>query len=212
MNIPASKGVFVKVFRPISTNAEKLHKGTPPKNYNFVQKCRPPGEGRPFGCRLHDFSEGGLGLLLLGETPDDVLPGDDADEAVEIVHHRDKILADDGVQQLVHGGGDADGGVFPEDVPDVEPFQLLHGAGTRGAFVRQKPPEEIPLADGAYILALAVDDGDGAAAVMPELFQALAYGVVVVQVGDAMLRRQKVSDIHNDASFLMGRRAGPPGS
>ena len=35
---------------------------------------------------MHDFSEGGLGLLLLGETPDDVLPGDDADEAVEIVH------------------------------------------------------------------------------------------------------------------------------
>ena len=212
MNIPASKGVFVKVFRPVSANAEKPHKGSLFKKQNFVQKYRPPGEGRPFGSRLHDFSEGGRGPLLLGETPDNVLPGDDADEAVQIVHHRDKILADDGVQQLVHGGGDADGGVLPENIPDVEPFQLLHGAGTGGAFVGQKPPEEVPLADGAYVPPLAVDDGDGAAAVMPELFQALAYGVVVVQVGDAMLRRQKVSDIHNDASFLMGRRAGPPGS
>lgn len=212
MNIPASKGVFVKVFRPISADAEKLHKDAPSKKRNFVQKYRPPGEGRPFGSRLHDFSEGGSGLLLLGEAADDVLAGDDADETVQIVHHRDKILADDGVQQLIHGGGDADGGIFPENVPDVKPFQLLHGAGAGSAFVGQKPPEKIPLADGAHILSLAVDDGDGAAAVMPELFQALADGVVVEEVGDAMLWRQKVSDIHSDASFLMGRRAGPPGS
>ena len=51
---------------------------------------------------------------------------------------------------------------------------------------------------------------DGAAAVVPELLQPLAHGAVVVQVGDAMLWRQKVSNVHGDASFLMGR-GDPPG-
>jgi hypothetical protein len=79
----------------------------------------------------------------------------------------------------------------------VKPLQLLHGAGTRGTLVREKPPEEVSLADGAHILALAVNDGDGAAAVMPELFQALADGVVIVQISDAMFWCQKVSNIHD---------------
>lgn len=155
---------------------------------------------------LYDFPESRRDSLFLCQTADDVLTGDDADEAVQIVHYGNEVVPDDGIQQLINGSGDADGGIFPEDIPDVEPLQLFHGAGTGGSLVRQKPPEEISLADGAYVLAFAVDNGDGAAAMVPELFQTLADGVVVIQVGDALLRRQEISNIHSDASFLLGRR------
>lgn len=187
-----------------------MHKARLFKNRNIVQKIQAAPERAALSERLNDFPKGRGGPFLLGETADDVLPGDDADEAVQVVHHGDEVVPDDGFQQLIQGGGDADGGVLPEDVPDVEPFQLLGGAGTGEALVGEEPPEEVPLADGAHILALAVDDRDGAAAVVPELLQALAHGAVVVQVGDAMLWRQKVSNVHGDASFLMGR-GDPPG-
>lgn len=192
---------------------EDLHKELSFQRRNFIKKDRPLGEAACFQRFIsYDFSESRRGLLLFGQTADDVLTGDDANEAVQIVHHGNEVVPDDGVQQLVHRGGDADGGILPEDIPDVKPLQLLHGAGAGSSLVGQEPPEKISLADGAHVLALAVDDGDGAAAMVPELLQTLPDGVVVEQVGDAVLRRQKISDIHNEASFLMGRRADPPGS
>lgn len=155
---------------------------------------------------LYDFPEDGGGFFLFGQTADDVLTGDNANEAVQIIHYGDKVVADDRVQQLADGGGDTDGGIFPENIPDVEALKLLHGAGI--TLIGKQPPEKVSFTDGAYVLALAVDDGYSAAAVVPEFFQPLAHGVVVVQIGDAMLRCQKVSNVHSDASFLM---AGGPG-
>ena len=181
-------------------------------NKEACAKKRAAQKGRPAAMRLYNFSQGRRGSLLLSKTPDNVLPGDNADETVQIVHHRDKVVPDDGVQQLVHRGGNADGRIFPENVPDMEPFQLLQGAGAGVALAGQEPPEEVPLADGAHILPLAVDDGDGAAAMVAEFLQSLAHGVVVEQISDAVFWRQKISDIHSDASFLMSRQAGPPGS
>jgi len=116
-------------------------------------------------------------------------------------------MADDGVQQLVQGGGDADGWVFPENVPDAEPLQLFDGAWARGVLVGEEPPEKIPLADGAYVPAFAVDDRHGTAAMVPELFQALAHRAVVVEESHTVLRRQEISNIHNNASFLAGGSA-----
>lgn len=48
--------------------------------------CWPPG------CGLYDLSQGLRGILLLREVADDVLPGDDADEAAAVVHHGDEVL------------------------------------------------------------------------------------------------------------------------
>jgi len=162
------------------------------------------------GKTLYDLSECGKCRLFARQMTDDILAGDDPDEAVQVIHHGDEVLTDDAVQELVQGGGDADGGVFPEDIPDVEPLQFLDGE-IGCAFVGKEPPEEISLADSAHILSPAVDDGDGAAPVVPELLQPLAQGVVVVEVGDTVFGGQQISNIHSRASFLL-RRGSPPGS
>lgn len=169
-----------------------------------LERTQATRQGRPVSACLYNFPERRYGLFFLGKAADDVLPGDDADKAVQVIHYGDEIVADNGVQQFIQRGGYADGGIFPKNVTDMEPFQFLGGAGARGAFVGQEPPEKISFTDGTHILSSAVDDGDGATAMVPEFFQALAHGIVVVQIGDAVLRRQKVSNIHNDASFLMG--------
>ena len=79
--------------------------------------------------------------------------------------------------------------------------RLFHG----GIVGVQQSPEEISLADSAHIPAVPGDDGDGGIAVVPHLFQSLTEGAVIVQIGDAVLREQKISYVHFAASFL---RAG----
>lgn len=158
---------------------------------------------------LYDLPQVRRDALLRREASDDVLSGYDADEAVQIVHYRNEVLADDAVQQLLQRGGDADRGIFPEDIPDVKPFQVLHGARGERTLVREDPPEEVPLADGAHIPAFAVDDGDRAAAMVPELFQPLTQRVVVVQERDPVFGSQKISNIHSCASFLLGGTVRP---
>lgn len=153
---------------------------------------------------LYNFPKGRRGFFFLREAADNILPGDNADKAVQIVYHRNEIVADDVVQQLIQGGGNTDRGVFPQNIPDMEPFQFLNGTGTRGALVRQEPPEKISLADSAYVLAFAVDDGNSTAAMMAEFFQALAHRVIVIEESDAVLGSQKISNVHGNASFLMG--------
>lgn len=167
----------------------------------------PPGKGRLHATCLYDFSEGRRGFFLLCQIPDDGAAGDNADETVEIVHHGNKVVADDVVQQFVQGSGNADRGVFLKNVPDVEPLQVLDGAGAGGALVGNEPPEEVSLADGSHVLALPVDDGNGAEAVVPEFFQALTHRVVVVKEGDAVFGDQEIRNIHDHASFLKGGAA-----
>ena len=101
--------------------------------------------------------------------------------------------------------GDADGEVlgFPENVPYLELLQILHGAGPLAlSLVSDEPPEEIPLADGADVLSVPADDGDGGVAMVPHLFQSLPERVVVIEVRDAFFGKQEISDIHETAPFL----------
>ena len=104
--------------------------------------------------------------------------------------------------------GDPDGriAVAPQNVPDLQPLHVLHGVGSQGlAVLGQELPEEIPLTDCTDIFPIPADDGDGGIAVVPHLFQSLTEGAVIVQIGDAVLREQKISYVHFAASFL---RAG----
>ena len=150
-------------------------------------------------------------ILLLGEIADDVFSGNNAGEISKIVHHRDKILIHGVAEQLFHTDGDPNGGIVvsTKKVTDVQLFQVLHGTDLpRLGVVGENLPEEIALADGAYILAAAGDDGNCRIAVVPHLFQSLAEGVVIVEIGDTVLGEQKISNVHCSASFLGG--GGPP--
>ena len=167
-------------------------------------------DGR-FSKQSDDLAQMQRTLLLRCQTTNDVLPGDDADKAVQIVDHRDEIVAGDVLQKLVERGRNPHGGILPKDIPDVEPLQLLHGAGTGRTLVGKEPPEEVSLADGAHILSLAVDDGDGAAAMVPELLQPLAHRVVVVKESDFVLGNKQIGNVHGSTSFL-NKDEGPPGS
>ena len=127
---------------------------------------------------------------------------------VKVVHHRDEVLVHGAVEELFHGDGDPDGriAVAPQNVPDLQPLHVLHGVGSQGlAVLGQELPEEIPLTDCTDIFPIPADDGDGGIAVVPHLFQSLTEGAVIVQIGDAVLREQKISYVHFAASFL---RAG----
>ena len=66
-----------------------------------------------------------LGKFFIAET-DDILPGDDADEAILIVHHRDVILVHSSLNQILHSGVHVDGLVVvaPWNTHDGD---ILHG-------------------------------------------------------------------------------------
>ena len=93
--------------------------------------------------------------------------------------------------------------VLLQDIPDLQLLQVFHRLRS-GRWLTEHPPEKIPLADCADILAGPSDDGDGGISVVAHLFQSLAEGVVVVQIGNAAFGEQKVSDIHSFSSFLRG--------
>ena len=144
-------------------------------------------------------------LLSFRKIADDVLSRDDADKTAAVVHHGDKILVHGAGEKFFHADGDADGEVlgFPENVPYLELLQILHGAGPLAlSLVSDEPPEEIPLADGADVLSVPADDGDGGVAMVPHLFQSLPERVVVIEVRDAFFGKQEISDIHETAPFL----------
>ena len=150
------------------------------------------------------------GGALIGKIPDDVLAGHDADKAVGIIHHGNEVLVHGTVEQFFHGDGDADRGIVvsPQNVPDLQLFQRFHGAERLRfrAFI-QKAPEEVTFTDSPNVPPVPGDDRDGSVAVMVHFFQALTEGTVVVEIGNAALGDQKISNVHDFASFLRGRQA-----
>ena len=58
-----------------------------------------------------------------------------------------------------------------DNIPNLKLFHLPHGAGALGVLAAVKePPEKITLADGAHVLPIPGDDGDGRVSVVPHFF------------------------------------------
>ena len=82
-----------------------------------------------------------------------------------------------------------------DDVPDLQLLQAPEGDVLASGGAHQLP-EEVPLPDHAHIAPVPPDDGNGAVAVVAELFQPLTEGAVLIEIGNAALWREKVRDIH----------------
>ena len=75
-----------------------------------------------------------------------------------------------------------------------------------------QPPEDIPLGQGAHILALAVEHRDGCVAVVLPFFQRLPQGEVIVDIHQVLLGGKEKQNIHENNSYceLFRRRAAAP--
>jgi len=157
--------------------------------------------------KLYDLPQGTGALcgLCSREIPKDVLSGDDAGKIAQVIHHGNKILVHGTVYKFFHTDGDGNGGIIvvPQDIPHPQLLQILHGTG-KGVILPliQEAPEKVALADGADIMAAPGDDRSGCVSMVPHLFQPLAEGAVIIQIGDTVLGEQKISNVHFNASFL----------
>ena len=165
-----------------------------------------------------DGMEGAVDVLLLCggsagavvAVADDGLTADDADEHSPVIHNGDEVLVHGRLDELVHARGDRDGLVVPlvGKIPDgnvlcrlkVEAVELF------------QPPEDVPLGQGAHILAPAVEHRDGCVAVVLPFFQRLAKGEVIVHIHQVLLGGKEKQNIHENNSYceLFRRWAAAP--
>ena len=119
-----------------------------------------------------------LGKELFGAVLDDGAASDDTDERTHIIHNGDEILTAGTVHQLVHGGGDPDGGMIlpPGDLHDLAGLRLTD-INVAGVF---QTPQQIAFGEGAPVFAAAAENGQGGKAGAFHFFEGLTDGVVII--------------------------------
>ena len=136
-------------------------------------------------------------FICLVEILNNVLSGNDTNETLLIIQYRHKVLVHGRFDQLVHAGGDSHGLVIPL-VGKARDGHILGGFNVQPVLLFQ-PPEDIPLGQGAHILALAVEHRDGCVAVVLPFFQRLPQGEVIVDIHQVLLGGKEKQNVHQTA-------------
>lgn len=135
------------------------------------------------GIGSYDFSKGlwRVRVFAFRKITNDVFSSDDADKIAEIVHYGNEVLIHGAVQKFIHGNRDADRRIMgaAKNVTDPKLLQLFHGAWIF-CFFTKDAPQKVALADSAYVLACAGDDGNRCVTMVPHFFQSLTKRAVII--------------------------------
>lgn len=134
----------------------------------------------------------GKGQLIA--VPDDLLPLDNTDKHIPVIHNRDKILIHCRHHQIFDGGAD--------------PHSRCTGAAvnfTKRLFFRLPQilkimilniPEQIAFGNDADIFPFAGNNRDCRILMVFHLLQRLPQRKIIIQIGDFAFGRQKMQNIH----------------
>ena len=111
-----------------------------------------------------------------------------------------KVLVDGGLQQAGHVGGDGDGLVVAA-AGETGDGHVLAGLQVQAVQVLDAP-QYVPLGDGAHILAVAFQHGDGGKALVRPFFQRLTQGEILVNVQNILFGSKEKQKVHAKMALL----------
>ena len=153
------------------------------------------------------FDAGAVGEdVLVVEMLYDRTAGDDADELVTVIDDRNEVCLHRAENEIVYGRTDLAGRILRskrEYVREDEVLKILDRHSVRfAALALYYEPEQVTLADRAYIGAVMLEHGDGRELALVHLLENLTDGIVAVYKGDILLGSHKKSYIHKIIPFL----------
>jgi len=131
---------------------------------------------------------------VVTKVVEDIVPGDNPDEHAAPVFDGNKVLFNHQISHIFHIG------FYTNRAMDKPPFDVSHRELRYILpIVLHQQTKEVPFADGANVVALPVNQGDGCKLRCHHIVKSLLNRAVVVEIGDICFGLQKKGNVHNVA-------------